>query len=173
MDSLIWGSEELAPPALSYVATIRTGESVSPALLRNYLKMCSKIFEKSSKMHAQIVPNSWKIDFWRCLGALWWPSWRQELTKLEKYRIFRSPVGSKMEPKSLKNLMKNRVDFCNIFQTTFSRSWEDFSSKNLSKMRSLRVVFSTSLQICEKCDFKQLSIVFGTFFNFGSFDFRS
>ena len=154
MDSLIWGSRDLAPPALSYVATICTGESVSPALRRNYLKMCWKIFENSSKMDPKMVPNSWKIDLWRCLGTLWRPSWRQELEKHKKYTILGWPGGSKMQPKALKNLMKNRDDFSNDFETMFSRFWEDLGSQNLPKMRSLRIVFSTSLQICEKCDFE-------------------
>ena len=92
--------------------------------------------------------------------------------KLEKWRILGSPGGSKMEPKLVKNLMKNRVHFCNDFETTFSRSWDDFGSKNLSKMRSRRVVFSTSLRICEKYENEQPSIVLARFFDFGSLDFR-
>ena len=73
----------------------------------------------------------------------------------------------------VKNLMKNRVDFCNDFETTFSRFWEELGTKSLSKMKSLRMVFSTSFQICEKCDFEQHSYGFATFFEFGSLDFRS
>ena len=97
----------------------------------------------------------------------------QGLKKLKKYRISGSPGGSKMEPKLVKNLMKNRVHFCNDFETTFSRSWDDFGSKNLSKMRSRRVVFSTSLRICEKYENEQHSIVLARFFDFGSLDFRA
>ena len=79
-------------------------------------------------------------------------------------------MGSKMEPKSIKNLMKIRFDFCD-FETVFSRSWDDFGSKNLSEMRGRRVTFSTSLRIYEKCDFEQPSNGFAIFFDFGSNDF--
>ena len=78
-----------------------------------------------------------------------------------------------MEPKSKKNLLKNRLDFCNNFETTFSRSWIDFWSKNLSKMRGLRLTFSTLLGICEKCDLEQPSHRFAIFFDFESIDLRS
>ena len=44
-------------------------------------------------------------------------------------------MGPKMEPKSIKNLMKNHIDFYNDFETTFSRFWDDFGSKNLPKMK--------------------------------------
>ena len=74
-------------------------------------------------------------------------------------------MGSKMEPKLVKNLIKFRVDFCNVFEYPFSRSWIDFGSKNLSKMRGLGVTFSTSLRICEKCDFEQPSYGFAIFFS--------
>ena len=138
-----------------------------------------KIFEHSSKINPEMVPKSRKSDLPRCLGALWRPSWSQDgprptakLKNLEKYEILGSPGRSKMEPKPLKNLMKNRVDFCNDFETTFSRSWNYFGSKSLSKMRSLRVVFSTSLRECEKCDLEQPSYVFAIFFEFGRLDFR-
>ena len=72
----------------------------------------------------------------------------------------------------MENLIKNRLDFCNGFESTFSRSWVDFDSKNLSKMRGLRVTFSTLLRICEKFDFEQPSHCFAIFFDFGSVDFR-
>ena len=84
----------------------------------------------------------------------------------EKCLIMRLPVGSKMEPKSIKNLIKNRVDFCNDFEFLFFRSWVDFGSKNLSKMNGLGVTFSTSLRVCEKCDFEQPSYGFAIFFDF-------
>ena len=126
-----------------------------------------------------MVPNSRKFDLWSCPGALWAPSWRQDGPRAtprakfnQKYSILGWPVGSKMEPKSIKNLMKNRLDFCNDFESTFSGSWVDFCSKNLSKMRGFRVTFLTLLRICEKHDFKQPSIVFAIFFHFGSVDFR-
>ena len=50
-------------------------------------------------------------------------------------------MGSKMEPKLLKNLIKFRLDFCNVFECPFFRSWIDFGSKNLSKMRVLGSLF--------------------------------
>ena len=81
-------------------------------------------------------------------------------------------MGSKMEPKSIKNLIKNRVDFCNDFECLFFRSWVDFGSKNLSKMRCLGVTFSTSLRVYEKCDFEQPSNGFAMFFDFKRVDFR-
>ena len=125
-----------------------------------------------------MVPNSWKIDLQSCLGALWAPSWRQVGPRAtprpkinEKSWILRWPVGSKMEPKSIKNLIKNRLDFCKDFGTTFSWCWVDFGSKKLFKMRGLRVTFSTWLRICEKCDFEQPSNGFAIFFDFGSNDF--
>ena len=71
-------------------------------------------------------PNSRKIDLWSCLGT---PSWRQDGPRAtprpefkRKLSILGWPVGSKMEPKSIKNLMKNQFDFCNVFESTF-RFW--------------------------------------------------
>ena len=126
-----------------------------------------------------MVPNSLKIDLQSCLGAPWAPSWRQDGPRAtpranftEKCSNLGGAVGSKMEPKSIKNLIKNRLDFYNDFETTFSRSRVDFGSKHLSQMRGLRVSFSTSLRICEKCDFEQPSDRFAIFFDFGSVDFR-
>ena len=77
-----------------------------------------------------------------------------------------------MEPKVIKNLIENQLDFCNDFKTIFSRYLVDFGSKNLSKMEGLRVTFSTLLRICEKCDFEQPSNGFAIFFDFGSIDCR-
>ena len=77
-----------------------------------------------------------------------------------------------MEPKAIKNLIENRFDFCNDFETTFSRYWVDVGSKNLSKMRGLNVSFSTLLRICEKCDFKQHFYGFAPFSDFRRVDFR-
>ena len=77
-----------------------------------------------------------------------------------------------MEPKSIINLIKNRIDFCNDFECLFFRSWVDFDSENLSKMKCLGVTFSTSLRVCEKCDFEQHSIGFVIFFDFKRIDFR-
>ena len=123
--------------------------------------------------------NSRKIDLWSCPGTLWAPSWRQYGPRAasrarfnEKYLILGWPVGSNMEPKSTKNLMKNQLDFYNEFESTFSRSWADSGSKNLSKMRVLRVTFSTLLRICEKCDLEQPSHRFATFFEFRRVGFR-
>ena len=122
---------------------------------------------------------SWKIELWSRLGARWAPSWRQDGPRVaprvkinEKCLILGLPVGSKMDPKSVKNLIKNRVDFCNDFEFLFFRSWVDFGSKNLSKMMGLGVTFSTSLRVCEKCDFEQPSYGFAIFFNFKRVDFR-
>ena len=119
-----------------------------------------------------MVPNSRKIDLWSCPGALWVPSWRQDgpratprATFNEKNLILGWPVGSKMEPKSIKNLIKNRLDFYNDFESTFSWSWVDFGSKNLFKMRRLRVTFSTLLRICRKCDFEPPFYGFAIFFD--------
>ena len=130
----------------------------------------SENFGKSSQIDPQMRPNSRKIGLWSCPGALWAPSWRQYGPRAtsrakvnEKYSILGWPVGSKMEPKSIKNLMKNRLDFCNDFESTFSRSWVDFGAKNLSKMRGLRVTFSTLSRICEKCDFEQPSYGFAIY----------
>ena len=126
-----------------------------------------------------MVVNSWKIDLWSRLGALWALSWRQDGPRVapriknnEKCSILGVPMGSKMEPKLVKNLIKFRVDFCNVFKYLFFRSWVDFGSKNLSKMRGLGVTFSTSLRICEKCDFEQPSYGFAIFFTFRRVDFR-
>ena len=77
-----------------------------------------------------------------------------------------------MEPKSTKKLMKNQPDFCNDFERTFFRSWVDFGSKNVSKMRGLRVTFSTLLRICEKCDLEQPSHRVAIFFYFRRVDVR-
>ena len=144
------------------------------------LKVRSKIFIISSKIDPKMVPNSWKIDLWSCLGALWAPSWRQDGPRAtprakfyEKYAILGWAVGSQMEPKSMKNLLGNRPDFYIDFETTFSWSWHDFGSKNLSQIRGLRVTFSILLRICEKCDLEQSSHRFAIFFNFESIDFRS
>ena len=79
---------------------------------------------------------------------------------------------SKMDPKSNKILMKNRVDFCNDFECFILRSLIDFGSKHLSKMSGLGVAFSTSLRTCEKCDFEQPSYGFAIFFDFRRVDFR-
>ena len=122
-----------------------------------------------------MIPNSWKIYVQSRLGALWAPFWRQDGPRAtprikhdEKYSILRWPVGSKMEPKSI----KNRANFCDDFETTFSRSWVDFRSKNLSKMRGLRVTFSTLLRICEKCDLERPSHHFAICFGFWRVGFR-
>ena len=47
-----------------------------------------------------------------------------------------------------------------------------FVSKKLLKMIRLGVVVSTSLRICEECDFEQHSIVFAIFSRFEASDFR-
>ena len=109
---------------------------------------------------------------WSTFGTQDGPRVAPKLKSNEKSTILVWPVESKMEPKSIKNLMKNQPEFCNDFEGTFFRSWVDFGSKNLSKMEGLRVTFSTLLRICEKCDFEQPSNGFAIFFDFGSVDFR-
>ena len=70
----------------------------------------------------------------------------------------------------MKNLIKNRMNFKSDFETTFSRYWAEVGVKNLSEMRGLRVIFSTSLRRCEKYDFGQPSYVFLMFFDFEGLD---
>ena len=145
----------------------------------NYIKKLSNILRNPSKIEPQMQQNSWKIDLWSSLGALWVLSWRQDGPRVaprtridEKSSILGWPVGSKMEPKSIRNQMKNWLDFWNDFESTFSRYWVDFGSKNLSKMRGLRSTSSTLLRICEKCDLERPSHRFAIFFDFESIDFR-
>ena len=76
-----------------------------------------------------MVPNSWKINPRSCPGALWAPSWRQDdptwrprVKNLKQILILGWPVGFKIELKSMKHRMKEQLDFCNDFETTFSRS---------------------------------------------------
>ena len=102
------------------------------------LKIRSNILRNPSNIDPKMVQHSWKIDLWSCLGALWAPSCRQDGTRStpraknnEKSLILGWLMGSKMEPKSYKNLIKNHIDFYNGFETTFSRFWDDFGSKNL------------------------------------------
>ena len=58
-----------------------------------------------------------------------------------------------MELKSIKQLIKNGMNFKSDFETTFSQSWAEVRAKNFSEMRDLRVIFSISLRRCEKYDF--------------------
>ena len=81
-------------------------------------------------------------------------------------------MGSKMEPKSIKNQMKIFFDFWCDLEFVFPRSRIDFGSKNLSKRKGRRVTFSTKLRIYEKCDFEQPSNDFAIFFDFGSVAFH-
>ena len=76
-----------------------------------------------------------------------------------------------MEPKSNKNLIKFRVDFYNDFEYLFF-DLDSILAPKTYKMRGLGVTFSTSLRICEKCDFEQPSCGFTTFFDFRRVDFR-
>ena len=78
----------------------------------------------------------------------------------EKCWIFERPVGSTLEPKSIKNLIKLRLDFCNDFKCLLFRSWIDFGSKAPLQMKGLGITFSTSLRTCEKCDFEQPSYLY-------------
>ena len=43
----------------------------------------------------------------------------------EKCQTLGSHRGAKMELKSIKNLIKNRMNFESDFETTFSRSWAE------------------------------------------------
>ena len=133
------------------------------------------MYRKSSPKWTQILENRAPELSWNALGTLQAPRWLKIDTKKQNsYKInnFRGgPMGSKMEPKSIKNLMKIGFDFYNDFQIVFSRSWIDFGSKNLSKMRGRRGTFSTKLRIYKKCDFEQPSNGFAIFFHFGSNDF--
>ena len=78
-----------------------------------------------------------------------------------------------MDKKSVQNRIKVYIFFHIEFRTTFSRYWEEFGSQNHSKMTGLRVAFSTSLRICEKCDFERPSFVFAIFVHFRSIGFPS
>ena len=78
----------------------------------------------------------------------------------ETCRTLGSPRAAKMELKSIKNLIKNRMNFKS-----------EVCAKNLSEMRGLRVIFSTSLRRCEKYDFEQPSNMFAMFFDFEGLDF--
>ena len=125
-----------------------------------------------------MVPNPLKIDLWGSLGWLWGCSWPPSAAgattraqKVEKCTILGSPKSSKMNQKPIQNRIKMYIIFHIEFRTTFSRYWEDFGSQNLSKMRGLRVAFSTSLRICEKRDFERQYSVFAIFFHFRSIDF--
>ena len=70
----------------------------------------------------KIVPENGgkyeKIEPWGCLGALWGPSWRQDGARAatrakltRKFEILGSPRGAKMEPKSMKIMMKKYMIF--------------------------------------------------------------
>ena len=89
----------------------------------------------------------------------------------EKCQTLGSHRGAKMELKSIQNLIKNGMNFESDFETIFSRYWAEVGAKNLSEMRGLRVIFSTSLRRCEKYDFEQPSNVFPMFFDFVGLDF--
>ena len=127
-----------------------------------------------------MVPNPLKISLWGSLGWLWGCSWRpsgagatSRAQKVETSKILGSPREPKIHQKSILKLMKISRIFHIDFGTTFSWFWDDLFSKNLSKMEGLGGVFSTSLRICEKCDFERPSIVFATFFNFENINFRT
>ena len=63
-----------------------------------------------------------KIEPWGCPGALWGASWRQDGARAttrakmnEKCQTLGSHRGTKMELKSMKNLLKNRMNFKSDF----------------------------------------------------------
>ena len=115
---------------------------------QNSIKMEMKNEEKSVQNCSKNRRKYEKIQPWRCLGALWGPSWRQDGARAatraklnRKCKILGSPRGAKMEPKSMKILMKKRMIFQSDFETTFFRSWYEFGTKNLCKIEPLRVIF--------------------------------
>ena len=113
------------------------------------------------------------IELWSRLGVLWAPSWRHDGPRVPpRAKINGGPWGPKWSQNQSKDLIKNRVDFCNDSKCLIFRSWIDFGSKHLSKMRGLGVTFSTSLRVCEKYDFEQPSYGFARFFHFRRVDFR-
>jgi len=77
-----------------------------------------------------------------------------------------------MVPESIKNLIKIELIFVTISSSLFFRSWVDSGSKKLSKMSGLGVISSTSLRVCEKCDFEQPSYGFAIFYDFKRGDFQ-
>ena len=149
--------------------------------MSNSIKHKLRNLAKSFENWPQNGTNFLELRALELLGALWAPSWRQDGSRMaprakinEKCSIWGLPVGSKMEPKWIKNLVKNRIDFCNDFEFLFFPSWVDLGSKNLSQMRGLGVTFSTSLRVCEKCDFEQSLMVLLHFSTLGGsiFDFK-
>ena len=138
--------------------------------------------ENLGKIFQHRPPNATKFQenrplevSWSTLGTLLEPRCPKSDTKSKNtktYSILGWPMGSKMEPKLIKNLIGNRLDFRNDFETTFSRYCVDFGCKNLSKMRGVRVVFSILLRICEKCDLERPSHRFSIFVELRMVGFR-
>ena len=137
------------------------------------LAKCFGTYEKSLKKGSRNGKNQpW------C--SSWGRPWRQDDTrgtsraqKIQKSRIFGCLREPNMEQKSIKKLSENCIFFCHDLETTFSRSWDDFGSKNLSKIRGLRVTFSTSWRKCEKSVLERPSIGFAIFFKLEASIFRS
>jgi hypothetical protein len=126
------------------------------------IKICTKIVPRRS----QIIKNRPLGLSWTTLGTLLAPRWRRgDNKRFKKLRIYDFWVVQvlRMDQKSIQNVTKNCMFFNSDFETCFSRSWVDFVSKKLFKMRGIGVVFSTSLRICEECDFEQHFIVFAIF----------
>ena len=123
--------QELRIGAVNWNSVVLISSNIKHAMwhkVGNYVKKKIENLWKSFNIWSKIVLNSWKIDLQSRLGALSAPAWRQDGPRAttranfdEKYSILGWPVGSKMEPKSIKNLIKNRLDFCNDFETFFSR----------------------------------------------------
>ena len=91
---------------------IKKSASKSYETLWKLITKCCKFLGKSS--FGAVLEH-----FGRSLGAKMAQEWHQEQKLIKECWILGRPVGSKMEPKSIKHLIKNRVDFCNDFECLF------------------------------------------------------
>ena len=78
----------------------------------------SEILKIPFKVGSKMVWNSWKIDLWSCLGALWARS-TPRAKNYEKSSILGWPMGFKMEQKSFRNLIKITLIFITISKQLF------------------------------------------------------
>ena len=117
-----------------------------------------KLGSKSLPKYTNILENRALRLSWSTLGSLSAPRWRKSDNKSEnEWKISDFRVAQKSPTK---NLVKNRMNFKSDFEKTFSRYWVEVGAKNLSEMRGLRVIFSTSLRRCEKYDYEHPSTFF-------------